>query len=128
HRVLRQRLKMLPAAQRAEPTELRDGMHGKIAAIALTEGRPLGMRRPQLTALGNGLSIGGNQPLGDVEAATVALAQTEHNVDSRLLGRLADALGLWAVVGQRVVEVPLHESTSNRPRRRAQPDVPWIPR
>ena len=63
HRVFRQRLQMLPAAQRAEPADVGAIMDGEIAAVAFAEHGALGMGRPELAALGDGLAIGTDQPL-----------------------------------------------------------------
>ena len=73
HGVFRQRLQVLPAAQRAEPPDVGAIVHREIAAVAFAEHGAFGMGRPQLSALGDGLAVGTDQPLRDIEAAAVAL-------------------------------------------------------
>ena len=50
HRVFRQRLQVLPAAQRAQPSDAGPIMHGKIAAVALAIDGAFRVRWPQLSA------------------------------------------------------------------------------
>jgi|GEM_PF-5207414 hypothetical protein len=65
HRMLRQRLQMLPAAQGAEPPDAGTVVDGEIAAVALAVDGAFGTGRPQLAALGDGLTVGPDQPLRD---------------------------------------------------------------
>src|ERR1700722_13491294 len=105
HGVFRQRLQMLPATQRAEPSDIRSIVNGKIAAIALAVDGTLGVGRAELAALGDGLAVRADQPLRDVETAAVALRQSDHGGEFCLAYRRAQFLGLRAVVRQRVVEI-----------------------
>ena len=97
HRVFRQRLQMLPAAQRTEPSDIGAIMDREVAAVAFAEHGALGMGRPQLAALGDGLAVGADQPLRDIEAAAVAFGQAEHGGQLGALHGVADLLGLRAV-------------------------------
>ena len=126
HGVFRQRLQMLPAAQRAEPPDVGAIMDREVAAVAFAEHRALGMGRPQLAALGDGLAVGADQPLRDIKAAAVAFGQAEHRGQLGALDGAADLLGLRAVIRERIVEIALHEAAADRPGRRAKPDLPRI--
>ena len=100
HRVFRQRLQMLPAAQSPQPSDIRAIVHGEIAAIALAIDGALRVRRPQLPAFCDGLAVRTNQPLRDVKAAAVALRKADHGREPSLLDRGAQLLGLRAAVSQ----------------------------
>ena len=96
HRVFRQRLQMLPAAQRADPADIGAIMDGEVAAVAFAEHGAFGMGRPQLAALGDGLAVGTDQPLRDIEAAAVALGQSDDRGEFGALTalRIFSACGL----------------------------------
>jgi len=126
HRVFRQRLQMLPAAQRTEPADTGAVMHRKVAAVALAIDGALGMGRPQLAPLGDGLAVGPDQPLREIEAAALAFGQAEHRGHAGLLHREPQLLGLRAIVGQGIIEIALHEAAPDRPGRRVQPEIPGI--
>src|SRR5258708_16768109 len=72
HRVFGERLKMLPAAQRAQSPDVGAVVDGKIAAVALAEHRALGMRRAQLAAPGDGFALGAAYPLRHVQSSPLA--------------------------------------------------------
>src|SRR5579864_7058650 len=93
HRVFRQRLQVLPAAQGAEPADVRALVYGKIAAVALAIDGAFGVSRTQLAPLGDGLAVRPDQPLRDVEATTVALGHADHGREFRLLDRGTQLLG-----------------------------------
>ena len=97
HRVFRQRLQVLPAAQRAEPADVGAIMDREIAAVAFAEHGALGMGRPQFPALGDGFAVGADQPLRDIKTAAVALGQPEHRGQFGALHGVADFLRLRAV-------------------------------
>ena len=123
HRVLRQGLQVLPAAQRADAAE-RGGVHAQVAAVAFAEHRALHMRGLELAALRHRLALGIDDPLPHVEAAALLLAQAHDDHDAVLLGRLRDALGLRRAVDQRVVVVALDEL--HAPGGRVEPDEPRV--
>src|SRR5262245_53783481 len=95
HRVLRQRLQMFPAAERAQPPDIGPVMYGKVAAVAFAIDGSLGMRRTQLAAPGDGLAVRADQPLRDVEAAAAALRQANHGGQAGPADSHAQPLGLW---------------------------------
>src|SRR4029077_2062343 len=86
------------------------------------------MGGPKLATFGDGFPVGTNQPLGDVEAAAIALRKTEHHGDLVVPRRVGDFLGERTIVAQGIVEVALDEALRDRPRRRSHPDVPGIAR
>ena len=97
HRVFRQRLQMLPAAQRTEPSHVSAIMDGEVAAVALAEHGAFGMGRPQLAALRNGLAVGPDQPLCDIEAAALAFGHADDRGQFGALHGFANFVGLRAV-------------------------------
>ena len=101
-------------------------VHGEIAAVALAIDRALGMGRPQLAALCDGLAVRPDQPLRQIKTAAVALGQAEHGGELCLAYGVAQPLGLRTVIGQRIVEIALHEAAADRPGRRVHPDVPGV--
>ena len=103
-------------------------MDGEVAAVAFAEYGALGMCRPQLAALGDGLAVGADQPLRDVKAAAVALRQPEHDIHLVPLRGVAQLFSLRAVIAQRIVEIARDEAAHDRPGRRAEPDPPGIAR
>ena len=80
HRVFGERLQMFPAAQRAEATN-RQGVYREVAPVTLAEYGALCVRRLELASLRNGLAVGSDDPLGDVEAAPGALRQAHDDGD-----------------------------------------------
>src|SRR5258708_16831024 len=74
HRVFRQRLQMLPAAQGAEPSNVGAIMDGEVAAVALAAHGAVSMGRPQFSALRAGLAVGTDQPLSHRTAAALPSA------------------------------------------------------
>src|SRR5260221_12262765 len=84
------------------------------------------MGRPQLAALGDGLAVGTVQPLPHIAAAAVAFGHADDRGQLGALHGFANFLGLRALVGQRVVEIALHEAAADRPGGSSQPDLPRI--
>src|ERR1700726_133997 len=84
HGVFRKRLQMLPAAERAEPTDIRPLVYRKVAAVTFAIDGTLGMRRPKFSAFGDGLAVGTDQPLRDIETATVAFGEPDDGGEPRL--------------------------------------------
>ncbi|EWS53747.1 hypothetical protein X551_03450 [Methylibium sp. T29] len=123
HRVLRQRLQMLPAAQRADASE-RGVVHAEVAAVALAEHGALHVRGLELAAPRHRAALGVDDPLAHVEAAAGLLAVAHHDHDGVVAGRLGDAIGLRRAVDQRVIVVALDEL--QRPGRRIEPDEPRV--
>src|ERR1700681_3381121 len=98
HRVFRQRLQMLPAAQGTESSDVGAVMDGEVAAVALAEHGAFGMGRPQLAALRDGLAVGTDQPLPHIEAAAVAFRHADDRGQPGALYGFANFFGLRAVV------------------------------
>jgi hypothetical protein len=61
-----------------------------------------------------------------IEAAPVAFRHADDRGQLGALHGLANFFGLRAVIGQRVIEIALHEAAADRPRRRSKPDLPRI--
>src|SRR5207302_1943990 len=102
-----------PAAQGTNAADVGPGVDSEIAAVALAIDGALGMGRPQLAALCDGLAIGPDQPLREIEAAAVAFGQAEHRRQLCLAYDFAQLLGLRAVIGERIVEIALHEAAAD---------------
>ncbi len=128
HGVFRQRLQMLPATQRTKPPDAGAIMDSKIAAVAFAIDGAFGVGRPQLAPPGDGLAIGAEQPLGEIETAAIPLRQPEHRRHPGSPDGASQLVGLRAVIGERVVEIALHEAAADRPGRRIHPDVPGVAR
>ena len=64
---------MLPTAQRSQPSNVLAVVHGKVAAVAFAVDGAFCVGRPKFAAFGDSLTVRANQPLGNVEAATIAL-------------------------------------------------------
>ena len=126
HREFRQRLQVLPAAQRAEPSDVGAIVNREIAAVAFAEHGAFGMGRPQFPALRNGFAVGADQPLRDIKTAAVAFGQPEHGGQLGALHGVADLFRLRAVERERIVKIALYKAAADRPGRRAEPDLPRI--
>jgi len=125
HRILRQRLQVLPAAQRADAPE-RGVVDGQVAAVALAEHGALDVRRLELAPVRNRCAIGVDDPLPHVEAAAALLAVAHHDHDPVVPRRACEPVGLGRAVDQRIVVIALHEL--HPPGRRVEPDEPRVAR
>ena len=125
HRIFRQRLKMLPAAQRADAPDV-ERMDGEIAAIAFAEHGPLRVGRLELAALEGRLAVRADAPLRNIKAAPVALRDADDDVHLVSLGGLAQFVGRRIVVAQGIVEIARDKSPRDRPRGRAEPNPPGV--
>src|SRR5260370_4311927 len=74
HRVFRQRLQMLPAAQGAEPSNVGAIMDGEVAAVALADNGAFSMGRPQFSAFRDVLAVGPDKPLTHQYTSHFAIA------------------------------------------------------
>jgi hypothetical protein len=109
HRVLRQRLHVLPAVEPTQPAEARV-VHLDVTAVALAENAALDVRRLQLAPHGDDPAGVVDECLRHVQRAVLALAEAEDHVDSVLAGRGRDPLHLRPVAGDRVFAVARDES------------------
>ena len=123
HRILGERLQMLPAAEHAH---LADGRvdHVQIAAVPIAEHRALDMRGTQFAARHLHLPGVVEQRLRDVETAARALAETHRQPEIERARRIGQALEFRRAERQRIVEIALHILHADG--RRGQPDPPRI--
>jgi hypothetical protein len=60
HGVFRQRLQMLPTAQRSQPSDVRAVVHGKVAAVAFAVDGAFSVGWPKFAAFGDSLTVRAN--------------------------------------------------------------------
>lgn len=94
HGVFRQRLEMLPAAQRADFAQFAV-MHRQVTPVALAEHRAFHMGGFQLAAFGDGAAIGTYDPLAHIQAAAVAFGVPKGHHDLVVARSAGKAFGLW---------------------------------
>lgn len=125
HRVLGQRLEVLPAAEPTQSTQP-GVVYLDVAAIALAEHAALDMGRLQLAAHRQQRAAVVDERLCHVKAATVALAEAQRDVDPMVGRRRGDPVHLGTITRHRVLAVTGDEL--HTPGGRVEPDPPRIAR
>jgi hypothetical protein len=123
HRVLGQRLEVLPAVEGAELPE-RGVVHLDVTTVALTEHGTLDVGGLELAADRDHVAAVADERLRHVQTAPGTLAEPEDHEDAVLGGGRGDPLHLGAVAGHRVLAVAGDEL--HPPGRGVQPDPPRV--